>query len=250
MKHLHRLLLVLSVLGSLPLQAMNSERQEQLNQQLLRAIQKGDVPNVTALLQAGADVNAQGPSGNTPLHLAADQGHVNVAILLLEHGAYVDQANWHGETPLYWTVAHGHAATVYLLNLFGTPLMQAFRTNPTRYLEEHPLDERTLDATPLHFAVLCNKPAIVTALLKEKVAILAGDARNHSPLLYALWFGHTAVAQELINTLAQQRAASVLGALTLGKKNRCALSYIAQKDYCFLNYLITHHQLLTQPNND
>jgi ankyrin repeat protein len=144
--------------------------------------------------------------------------------------------------------------------------MQAFRTNPKKYLEEHSIDECTLGATLLHFAVFCNKPHVVTALLNkaitkrkhkiqkttyERSPVFAGDDRNHSPLLYALWFGHTAIAQNLVETLVQQRKDNLLGALTLSDTNdRCILSYIAQNHYRFLNDLITHHGLLTQPNND
>lgn len=37
------------------------------------------------LISAGADVNARGYNGNTPLILAANGGHAGIAKLLLKH---------------------------------------------------------------------------------------------------------------------------------------------------------------------
>jgi ankyrin repeat protein len=214
------------------------------------AVCDGHVDVVTLLLKHGASVNEGDDEGWIPLHWAAHKGYTNIALVLLNHSDQPDKTDILGQTPLHLAAKYDYTTTAHLLKIFSTLSMQAFRTNPTRYLEEHPLDERTLDATPLHFAVLCNKPAIVKALLKRELAILDGDDRKHSPLLYALWFSHTAIAQELINALAQQRGGNLLGALTLGDtKDRCALSYIAQHHYRFLNYLITQHQLLVSKND-
>lgn len=41
----------------------------------------------TALLEYGADVNAQSRQGFTPIHLAADQGHTDIVALLIHNGA-------------------------------------------------------------------------------------------------------------------------------------------------------------------
>jgi ankyrin repeat protein len=47
----------------------------------------GDTSSVTALLNAGADPNAQGPTGQTALMLAARNGHSEVVAVLLDRGA-------------------------------------------------------------------------------------------------------------------------------------------------------------------
>lgn len=53
-----------------------------------------------ALLDGGANVNAIGELGNTPLHEAAGQGHIEVVRLLLAAGAVPLEPNEFGETAL------------------------------------------------------------------------------------------------------------------------------------------------------
>ena len=58
-----------------------------LDTQLLLAAGKGDIPAVTALLDKGANVNAENGHGITALYYAADQANVDLAKLLLARGA-------------------------------------------------------------------------------------------------------------------------------------------------------------------
>jgi ankyrin repeat protein len=51
------------------------------------------------LLDAGADVNANGDMGASPLYFAVMRGHVQVAELLLQNGANPDASNELGFTP-------------------------------------------------------------------------------------------------------------------------------------------------------
>lgn len=60
-----------------------------------------DVKRVGELIAAGADVDAPGSQGFTPLHLAAQQYAVDAARALLDAGATVDARNVHGNTPLF-----------------------------------------------------------------------------------------------------------------------------------------------------
>lgn len=57
---------------------------------LLAAARKGDLPAVTAALEAKADLETKTRYGQTPLFLAAMNGHAPVVKLLLEKGAQVD----------------------------------------------------------------------------------------------------------------------------------------------------------------
>lgn len=54
-----------------------------------------------ALLQAGAIVDMQDVSGETPLHWALFEGYWEVARVLLDYGADMDMTTQHGETPLH-----------------------------------------------------------------------------------------------------------------------------------------------------
>ncbi len=54
---------------------------------------------IDLLVERGADPNALGPGGDTPLHRAARLGQVSGAASLLSHGARPDVRNDRGETP-------------------------------------------------------------------------------------------------------------------------------------------------------
>lgn len=68
---------------------------------------------VARLLDAGADVNARGESGITPLHLAASRGNRTLCELLLARGADAGAAMDDGTTParIAETRGHGEVAT-------------------------------------------------------------------------------------------------------------------------------------------
>lgn len=59
---------------------------------LHNAAYKGDIKGVERLIAAGADVNAKGIDGNTPLFWAGWKDHEDIARLLIEKGADVDVA--------------------------------------------------------------------------------------------------------------------------------------------------------------
>lgn len=75
-----------------------------LPNQLINAIWRRDVSAVKALLNSGADLNAVGSSGATPLTEAAEMGPLEIARLLLEKGADVNHPNRRGRTPLHIAV--------------------------------------------------------------------------------------------------------------------------------------------------
>jgi len=82
---------------------------------LYDAVQKQDLHQVRALLQDGADVNAPGPGGKTPLLEAAVQGNVALVTLLLEAKADPSLTDDERESPLLKAAAYGHREIVTLL---------------------------------------------------------------------------------------------------------------------------------------
>lgn len=60
---------------------------------------RGDLKEIYALLDGGADINAPGELGNTALHEAVSQGHIDAVHVLLEFGARTDIRNEFGDTP-------------------------------------------------------------------------------------------------------------------------------------------------------
>ncbi len=64
------------------------------------AAERGHTEIAEILINAGLDVNAQGPIGLTPLHRAAQQDHIDMVKFLLKHKAKVDARHQQGSTPL------------------------------------------------------------------------------------------------------------------------------------------------------
>ncbi len=62
-----------------------------LGQDLITAAETGNLPQVEALLQQGANPNTQHLlHRNTPLTIAATRGHLEIAKLLVRHGADIN----------------------------------------------------------------------------------------------------------------------------------------------------------------
>lgn len=64
------------------------------------AASRGNMEEITALVNAGAQINAPGELGNTPLHEAVGQAHIPAIQFLLDHGASPDVENEFGDTPV------------------------------------------------------------------------------------------------------------------------------------------------------
>jgi len=82
------------------------------------AAKNGDLADVQAELDKGADVNAKDADGWTPLYFAANGGHKEIVELLIAKGASVNAKNVDGETPLDW-VDFAHGPTADLIRKHG-----------------------------------------------------------------------------------------------------------------------------------
>lgn len=158
-----------------------------LRDDLLEAARVGDVAAVSALLGAGADVNAARGDGITALHLAAEHGHAGVARPLLDAGAAVGSGTRIGSyTPLHLAARGGHADVVALLleagadpvapttNSLATALHLAAAAvrghEAVAALLRHGADPNAREAsagqTPLIFAAAANRAEAIAALLE------------------------------------------------------------------------------------
>uniref|UniRef100_I3KAH3 Glutamic--pyruvic transaminase n=1 Tax=Oreochromis niloticus TaxID=8128 RepID=I3KAH3_ORENI len=90
--------------------------------------------DIQALVQSGADLNAQDDNGATLLHIVSANGYMSVAELLLENKAQVDVKDSDGWTPLHAASCWGQMQMVELLVAHGANL------NAKSVLEETPLD--------------------------------------------------------------------------------------------------------------
>jgi len=74
--------------------------QEELDKDLFAAAEKGDCQRLSELLLRGANPNAVGPYGNTPLHRAGDYRQLECCEILLSANADANTRNDGGHTPL------------------------------------------------------------------------------------------------------------------------------------------------------
>jgi ankyrin repeat protein len=82
---------------------------------------RGLMEEIAALVAAGADVNAPGENGNTPLHEAVGQASEPVVKYLLQHGAAHSQKNDDGQSSIDLARLMGRSELAMLL---GRPSKQ------------------------------------------------------------------------------------------------------------------------------
>ncbi len=86
---------------------------------LNKTVRSVDVDEVKRLIEAGADVNAQGKNEFTALMDASFVGHPEIVQLLIEGGADVNAQNKDGETALMVASYNGHTELEQLLREAG-----------------------------------------------------------------------------------------------------------------------------------
>ena len=92
------------------------ETQEELNAQLLEAVEAGEqIDEVSKLLKLGADANAKNKWGQTALHVGSRWGNIETVRLLIDNGADVNAKNKWGQTALHVGSRWGNIETVRLL---------------------------------------------------------------------------------------------------------------------------------------
>lgn len=113
MKHSYTCPLVLVVLLSSIVLSFSKDRD--LNYEFVKAATKGQIEEVRALLQKGADLNAQVEHGYSALMLASGNGQEETVKLLLAKGAKVNMQATMKETALHLAAGRGRTRIVEML---------------------------------------------------------------------------------------------------------------------------------------
>ncbi len=149
------------------------------------AAMRGDVQQVRALLERGADPNEAQGDGMTALHWAAHEGREELARLLVDEGAALDPVTRIADyTPLHLAARSGHGAVVRLLAEAGADV-----------------EARTGSggATPLHLAAGAGSVEGVRALLDAGAVVDAPERSwGQTPLMFAASAGRTEVVRLLL----------------------------------------------------
>jgi len=161
---------------------------------------------VQALLEAGADVDAEDGNGVRPLAVALEQGDAALTNLLLARGARTDVPVGMAKNAVLWAVQKDDAGLLRALRAAGadlsaaaeggmTPLHLAARSGRMEalavLLEAAPSAAAlgaTMNpggATPLHLAALNKRPLAVQALLAAGADKNAKNGNQETPLAVA-----------------------------------------------------------------
>jgi len=137
---------------------------------LHKAAQVGDVARMRKLIAKGADVNAIGPQGSTPLFLTANTGTVEGAKLLLDNGANINHTIPEGGQALHSALLKRHTDLAHLLLDRGADI-----DKPT-----------SAGVTPLHLAALSGLTAIMGRLIRSGANIHALTEQGQSAIYCAM----------------------------------------------------------------
>ena len=184
----------------------------------------GDASLVAALIENGADVNAQSPTGVTPLTRAVSGGHMDVVNALLMRGADPKLGESDKQTALHWLRKSDNAEAIALAI---APKADVNAQDENGMTPAHFAAFRKIDAaisvyanygmnvnlaaktghTPMHAAAISkecpeNTAATIAALLKCGANIDAKDNNGDTPLDAAIRMDRT----EAIAILAKSGA--------------------------------------------
>jgi ankyrin repeat protein len=152
---------------------------------LYAAARRGDIAQVSALIDRGADPNEAGDEhGTTAMTTASFLGHVEVVRLLLERGADIDRPNKFGARPLFSAANNAKLRVIQVLLKAGaslsvesddglTAFMHAATSTPetVRMFLKHGVDVNAVSSkgyTALQCAAIndLHGPAIIPLLLE------------------------------------------------------------------------------------
>jgi ankyrin repeat protein len=128
---------------------------------------RGETDVAKMLLAMGADPNAIGTGGTTPLADAAFRGNVDGVRLLLAHGALVNAVSKAGTQPIHDAALGDSAEVIRELAIHGADI-----------------NARTRDdaQTPLYIAAVMGKMKAVEALVALGADLTTKDSRGRTPL--------------------------------------------------------------------
>ena len=255
--------------------AASSKPLSEADSALMDAANKGNIEAVKQHLTGGADVNAKGIGGMTPLHRAAREGHKEVAELLIAKDADVNAKSesglLKGETPLDEAIKRKRTEVADLLRKHGGKygsITVAARVGDVEALKE--FLAAGVDASaigPLSAAASGGHKEFVELLIANGANVAAkneyGSTPLHnaatkeiaqllitngadinakindgsSPLIAAAMKGHKEVAELLIAKGADvnARSESVLG------EDKTALDWAVEQSHTEIAYLLRKH---------
>ena len=146
---------------------------------------------IEALIAAGANVQEDTNSGDTPLHLAASNNEAAVVEALIAAGANVQEDEDDDYTPLHFAARNNE-------NLAVLEVLIAAGANVQ--------EDTNSGHTPLHLAAENNEnPAVLEALIAVGANVQEGDNAGHTPLYYAATYNENPAVLEALIAVGADR---------------------------------------------
>jgi ankyrin repeat protein len=177
-------------------QVSERSNSQELNEKLCDAVIDNDLPKALAAIAAGADVNATGSLGFTPLTGAASDGHLELLEMLLTKGAHISAPSREGMTALHWAAYSERENILLTLIANGIAVNAKDRDGRTallyvisnqrlsRILIDSGADVNTKDKygqTPLHYAARRGSLEIAEGLIARGADVNSPDAYGATP---------------------------------------------------------------------
>src|SRR5215472_8719665 len=179
------------------------------------AAANGHLDCVDLLLRLGFGVDTRDRLDKaSALHWAAQEGHVDVVTRLLAAGADIDgEGDAHEIGAIGWAtcfqrvrtevaellLARGAKPTIFSAVALGREdLVRQLVTADPMLLRVQKMSRFEHHRTPLHLAVLKNRPAMVKLLIELGADPLAKDSRGYTPLNFARSSAHAPIVTMLV----------------------------------------------------
>ena len=132
------------------------------NNNIITAVKMGDIELTATMLAEGADVNAIGMWGNTPLIVACQYKHTDIALLLCKQkGIDVNIVNEKRNTALLFACLEGLNSVALAILRVENPIIS---NTPSSIYYSH--IDKTIMATPLSASIISNNIELVKLLFE------------------------------------------------------------------------------------
>jgi WD40 repeat protein len=170
---------------------------------------------VSMLLEAGANVEAENSSGDTPLQVSFNFRDHSLAQILFKAGASMPREDWLGWTSLHTVCSNERLVELCILH--GSNVNSAARSGET----------------PLHCAASFGYAATVKLLIQHGGDLNAETFEGHTPMDKAKMHGHDGIADYLASLPSTASRVPVSESLRLGQSSdKGASSLQIQEQFC------------------
>ena len=146
------------------------------------AVQRGFIPIVEALLDAGADINVKTSKGMTPLYIAAEVNSVEAVKTLIERGCDINMQAYCRTPPLGIACHENNKEAAQILLEAGADINICTQ----------------FGSSPLHNACIAGNLNLVQSLLPRGADLHRKDTFGHTPFHEAVIKGHIDLVEYLL----------------------------------------------------